>query len=737
MSKILVHRLIATAFVGSLFGCVSTSQKDLHLANSSQAPAYDFVVKNRDRNAADLQALITTADNQGWWKKYRLGLLTLEKNPAQACVQFSELSRESFFPLKDLALLRAHQVCEKTEGLAKLDPEILRTQAKFAQDLEAEVALKQARKTEPVADDIQALRELARLESLPRKKESYLLEALKLADDSKDAAESAAIKIQLYRTSPRLNPEPPESELPAVAMDFRQRREFDKALNIYEMIVKNPATSDEEKFQALKNIRMTHKVAQNKNDYITATANLVNFSKDAFKKNKKHGAVAIRHLHDSYILLARTLWTEDQNSLALKNLNEAQRQLKSLHPLDEVYFLQARMAEEKGDLEKAAEYYEASLKENISSTSVRDKVSWSYPWLMYKMKKYELAAGAFATYAEKTKDASEKARAQFWLARTLKKLGKTEAANVAFSQLVKDDPIGYYGVLAVRELSQPYSPLSEDEKDFSYSLFSLNELSPIEALQAEWLIAVGENTFSEKVLDQVAETVKRKGRNDEQSWLVVLTSYARANLYLPLFAAFNGLPQEVKDKMVNKHPELLFPRNYRELIVKSAEQEGILPEFPFSIIRQESAFNPRARSPVDAFGLMQLLPSLAKNLSKGTTIPYHEAEDLYDPEINVPLGTKELHNLLKKYDNQYILAVSAYNASDSAIRGWLKTRYRPDAVEFIEEVPYDETRTYIKLVLRNFVFYKRLSQPQVTNAVVNPTEGQVRFPEEWLKLVSK
>jgi soluble lytic murein transglycosylase len=189
--------------------------------------------------------------------------------------------------------------------------------------------------------------------------------------------------------------------------------------------------------------------------------------------------------------------------------------------------------------------------------------------------------------------------------------------------------------------------------------------------------------------------------------------------------------------MVSKHPELLFPRNYRELIVKSAEQEGILPEFPFSIIRQESAFNPRARSPVDAFGLMQLLPSLAKNLSKGTTIPYHEAEDLYDPEINVPLGTKELRNLLKKYDNQYILAVSAYNASDGAIRGWLKTRYRPDAVEFIEEVPYDETRTYIKLVLRNFVFYKRLSQPQITNAVTSPTEGQVRFPEEWLKLVSK
>jgi soluble lytic murein transglycosylase len=121
------------------------------------------------------------------------------------------------------------------------------------------------------------------------------------------------------------------------------------------------------------------------------------------------------------------------------------------------------------------------------------------------------------------------------------------------------------------------------------------------------------------------------------------------------------------------------------------------------------------------------LPSVAKELARGTDVPYAEAEDLFDPEINVPLGAKEIKSLLSKYDQQYILAVAAYNASGSAIRGWLKTRFRPDALEFIEEVPYDETRAYIKLVLRNYVFYKRLNQ----------SEGPVQFPEEWLRLVSK
>ena len=101
--------------------------------------------------------------------------------------------------------------------------------------------------------------------------------------------------------------------------------------------------------------------------------------------------------------------------------------------------------------------------------------------------------------------------------------------------------------------------------------------------------------------------------------------------------------------------------------------------------------------------------------------------DLYKPEVNIPLGAFELKSLMKKYDNQYILAVAGYNANDSAIRGWLKTRFRNDSVEFIEEVPYEETRTYIKLTMRNYVFYQRLLSPGVS----------IKFPEDLLKLNHK
>ncbi len=719
MRKSLSSAIFATAFLG----CTTTSVKDTKVPPSSMPPGYDFIVQNRDHSQKELEALKTSDDNQAWWKKYRLGLLTLEKNPELSCPQFTALSKEAHFPLRDLALLRAHQTCADTKDLAKLDPELYKSNYKWSQDVLADVNLKQARKTDDKLDDLEALKESARQEVIAKKKEQYLLDALKIAQELKAEEEIKTVQAQLYKSSPRLKPDLTFKELPAAAMDYRQRREFEKALAIYRKILKDPRASTEDRFQALKNIRMTYKVAQNKNAYIDATTQLVNAAKAGFKGNKKDPQ-NIKRLHESYVLLARTLWTEDRVSLALKYLTEAQRQLKGQHSLDEIYFVLGRMAEEKGDLQKAADYYEASLKEPLASSSIRERVQWLHPWVLYKMKQYDEAAKKLQECAKKARDNSDKTRSMFWAARALKNSNKPDEATALLQQLVKDDQIGYYGMLAVRELGQTYNPMKSNEKDFFYSLTSLKELNPLSAMQAEWLMAVGENTFSEKVIDQLAQDLRQKGRVDEDTWLVVLTSYARANLYLPLFAAYNGLPSEVKEKMIQKHPELLFPRNYKDIIQQAAGTEQIAPEFVFSIIRQESAFNPRARSPVDAFGLMQLLPSLGKELSKNAKVSYKEPDDLFDPEVNVPLGARELKNLLAKYDQQYILAVSAYNASGSAIRGWLKTRFRDDSLEFIEEVPYDETRAYIKLVMRNFVFYKRLGQ-----------SAPVPFPEEWLKLV--
>ncbi|MCY4513289.1 MAG: lytic transglycosylase domain-containing protein, partial [Bdellovibrionales bacterium] len=124
----------------------------------------------------------------------------------------------------------------------------------------------------------------------------------------------------------------------------------------------------------------------------------------------------------------------------------------------------------------------------------------------------------------------------------------------------------------------------------------------------------------------------------------------------------------------------------------------------FSLIRQESAFNPRARSSSDAFGLMQLIPSTARAMARKIKRPYRGVRDLYHPGKNIHLGTYYLKHLLKKYDNSFILAVASYNAGETQTRKWRKTLNKSNPLEFIENITYEETRTYVRLLIRNFIF---------------------------------
>lgn len=333
-------------FLGVLIGCATTSKKDSLIIPASYPPSYDFILKNQELGIKDLDGLAVSTENQKWWKSYRRGLLSLEKDPDLSCFNFSNLSKEIHFPLREIALLRAHQACSDSKSLEPLNADSYRSNYKYSRDILALVLLKEARLTTDVNDDIEALVEIAQQESIQKNKELPLTEALKLAETNKNPEKVKAIQDQLYKVAPRLKPDPASKELLAVAMDYRQHRNFDQAFKIYQKILKNPKSTREEKFQALKNIRMTHKVAQNKNAYINATSQMVNHSKQSFKKYKKD-PLSVQQLHESYILLARTLWTEDRLELALRTLSEAQRQLKGLHSLDEVYFVLARMAEKR------------------------------------------------------------------------------------------------------------------------------------------------------------------------------------------------------------------------------------------------------------------------------------------------------------------------------------------------------------------------------------------------------
>jgi soluble lytic murein transglycosylase len=130
------------------------------------------------------------------------------------------------------------------------------------------------------------------------------------------------------------------------------------------------------------------------------------------------------------------------------------------------------------------------------------------------------------------------------------------------------------------------------------------------------------------------------------------------------------------------------------------------------LIRQESAFNEKARSSADARGLMQLLPTTASKLARQAGIPRYKAEKLFQAETNIILGTRYLDFLMQRYGRTE-LALAAYNAGSTRVDLWLKEFGDVDMPEFVERIPFSETRGYIKQVLSNQAFYGLLTSSAV------------------------
>ncbi len=153
---------------------------------------------------------------------------------------------------------------------------------------------------------------------------------------------------------------------------------------------------------------------------------------------------------------------------------------------------------------------------------------------------------------------------------------------------------------------------------------------------------------------------------------------------------------------------LLFPKPYWPDLVSDAQRNGLDPYLVASLIRQESEFNAGAVSRANAYGLMQLLPSVGKAAAKKDGVKHFNANLLLNPTTNLELGTTNLKLVLNRFGNQAEYALAAYNAGDVPVRQWLASNDYKDVPEFVESIPYTETREYVQAILRNREMYRAL-----------------------------
>lgn len=310
----------------------------------------------------------------------------------------------------------------------------------------------------------------------------------------------------------------------------------------------------------------------------------------------------------------------------------------------------------------------------------------------------------------------EDPRWRYLRARLLDKLGRKAEAAPIYAALSRE--ANFYGFLAADWSEQPYAICpgklaGSDAAEASLAkqsdlerAYEFRELGMLREARREWDFAMGKLDQNQRRL--AADLAYRRG------W------YDRAVF------AFSADPE------TQKLYEQRFPLGMEKHVRQEARAAGIDPAWAYAIIRAESAWMSDARSHADAYGLMQLLPGVAKQMAKAEGLPYSKAQDLFDPELNVQLGTRFLGRMADKYDGSPWLASAAYNAGSAPVGRWLDARASLDPDFFIETIPYKETREYVSRVLAFSVIYDwRMNGKALPLSSRMPKIGQAyRAPDE-------
>jgi soluble lytic murein transglycosylase len=155
---------------------------------------------------------------------------------------------------------------------------------------------------------------------------------------------------------------------------------------------------------------------------------------------------------------------------------------------------------------------------------------------------------------------------------------------------------------------------------------------------------------------------------------------------------------------------ILFPEAWWENIQAESAKNNLDPYLVASLIRQESEFNPSAISRASAYGLMQLLPSVGKAMAREEGLSHFEIFQLLDPATNIRLGTRYLRKTLDKFGGVTEYSLAAYNAGDERVEDWQAGGPYHGIDEFVESIPFTETREYVEAILRNEETYKAIDE---------------------------
>jgi soluble lytic murein transglycosylase len=341
---------------------------------------------------------------------------------------------------------------------------------------------------------------------------------------------------------------------------------------------------------------------------------------------------------------------------------------------------------------------------------------WKASWLSLRQGRNSDAKIGFEQQIALYPDSTEVPAAIYWRGRLAEEDGDAAMAS-AFYQKISDRFRNYYYGPLARERQSKLKPAADPPHyailDRVPPISWVPDISSIAPPEDNLRVAKARLLENGGLLDFSVRELKAAALEEKDNWLAaeIARMYQDVGRYdIAVETLKRAIPNYFAiDLSALPRPswEALFPKPFWPDLTRFSSANGLDPYLVASLIRQESEFNPNAVSNKNALGLMQLLPRVGKGVAKQEKMKHFSPPQLFTPAINLQLGTRYFRAMVDQFGG-FEYALAAYNAGDDRVRDWQGTGKYRDVQEFVESIPFTETREYVQAIMRNANMYRQL-----------------------------
>jgi soluble lytic murein transglycosylase len=416
-------------------------------------------------------------------------------------------------------------------------------------------------------------------------------------------------------------------------------------------------------------------------------------------------------------ILAEIDWALSDNDGFYRTVDELRKSAPTSSSLEQALPLVANLHLVHHEYDQALDAYR-ELQQRFPNGAHASYAHWKAAWLTLRQGRNDEAKKEFEEQIALYPTGGEIPAALYWRARLAEEDNQPGMAR-AFYQRLSERYLNYYyaelgrqrlkNIPAASGPAEHYALLDRVPPLDSSGKLTLSDppADDLHLQKAELLGNGGLVDFAVRELQAAASVDGGNWAPAETAQLYAETGHYDRAIETMKRSAPNYFALDIPD-LPRAYWEALFPKPYWTDLKRYAASNGLDPYLVASLIRQESEFNPSAVSRANAVGLMQLLPKTGKVVAKQAKLKRYNASQLYTPTVNLELGTRYFRGMVDKFGGSFEYALAAYNAGSERVEEWLgQGKYR-DPQEFVESIPFTETREYVQAILRNANVYKQL-----------------------------